>query len=74
MTSTGNLRFLRHGEAGQEQPAVLNAAGDSFSLLPLTRDIVGDFLNAEGIARTRQALADGALPAARLDGRRIGLR
>lgn len=72
MTDSGSLRFIRHGDPGEEQPAVLDAAERAFSLLPLTSDIDGEFLQAGGIARTRQALADGALPVVELDGRRIG--
>jgi 2-keto-4-pentenoate hydratase/2-oxohepta-3-ene-1,7-dioic acid hydratase in catechol pathway len=46
--------------------------GRAFSLLRITSDIDGAFLAGEGIARTRQALADGSLPKVLLEGRRIG--
>jgi len=47
-------------------------AGRAYDLSVLTADIDGAFLAADGIGRTRQALADGALPALRLDGLRVG--
>jgi 2-keto-4-pentenoate hydratase/2-oxohepta-3-ene-1,7-dioic acid hydratase in catechol pathway len=72
MTDIGSLRFLRHGDPGAEAPAVLDATGRAFSLLPLTTDTDGAFLEAGGTAQTRQALADRTLPELELEGRRIG--
>ena len=72
MNDFGDVRFLRHGEIGKEEPAVIDATGRAFSLLPLTTDLDGDFLSADGVANARHALADEALPELRLAGRRIG--
>jgi 2-keto-4-pentenoate hydratase/2-oxohepta-3-ene-1,7-dioic acid hydratase in catechol pathway len=72
MNNSGNLRFVRHGEPGDEQPAVLDASGRAFSLLPLTNDINGDFLVTGGIARAREALTGGGLPEVQIDGQRLG--
>lgn len=59
------MHLLRLGPAGQEIPAV--AVEDVVhDLRPLTADIDGAFLAADGIARTRAALAAGGLPV--LDG------
>lgn len=55
------MHLLRLGPAGQEIPAV--AVEDVVhDLRPLTADIDGAFLAADGIARTRAALAAGGLP------------
>ncbi|MFE6968992.1 fumarylacetoacetate hydrolase family protein [Isoptericola sp. NPDC057653] len=59
------MQLVRLGPAGQERPAVRHDGG-TYSLSPLTRDVDGAFLAADGVARTRAALAAGGLPV--LDG------
>jgi 2,4-didehydro-3-deoxy-L-rhamnonate hydrolase len=59
------MQLLRLGPAGQEIPAVASD-GVTYDLRPLTADVDGTFLAADGVARTRAALAAGELPA--LDG------
>ncbi|MBM7517380.1 fumarylacetoacetate hydrolase family protein [Nocardioides nitrophenolicus] len=67
------MEFIRYGAAGSEQPAVRDDAGTTYDLRGLTADIDGAFLAADGIARTRAALAAGELPALALaDDVRIG--
>ena len=66
------MRLIRLGEHGAERPAVLDDDDRAFDLTPLTRDIDGDFLAGGGIARAREALAAGRLPAVRTDGVRMG--
>ncbi|MFF2496420.1 fumarylacetoacetate hydrolase family protein [Agromyces sp. NPDC058064] len=55
------MELLRLGEPGSEAPVVRHD-GRFHRLDPLTRDIDGAFLAADGIARTRAALAAGELP------------
>ncbi|WP_166852857.1 fumarylacetoacetate hydrolase family protein [Isoptericola sp. BMS4] len=59
------MQLLRLGPAGQETPAV-HHDGVTYDLRPLTADVDGAFLAADGVARTRAALAAGELPV--LDG------
>ena len=70
------MKFLRLGDLGAEQPAVLAAGPDgterAYSLLPLTSDIDGAFLAHDAAARVRAALAAGELPAIDPAGLRIG--
>lgn len=70
------MKFLRFGDAGAEQPAVLAAGPDggerAYSLLPLTSDIDGAFLAHDAAARVRAALAAGDLPMVDPAGQRIG--
>jgi 2,4-didehydro-3-deoxy-L-rhamnonate hydrolase len=66
------VHLLRLGEPGAERPAVRAADGTVFDLSPLTADIDGAFLAADGIVRARAALADGALPALDPTGLRVG--
>jgi 2,4-didehydro-3-deoxy-L-rhamnonate hydrolase len=66
------LRLMRVGAVGAERPVVLDDGGRAFDLSGLTNDIDGAFLAEDGIARTRAALAAGELPAADVDGERIG--
>ncbi len=55
------MRFARLGPVGAELPVVLD--GDrAHDLRPVTADIDGAFFATGGIARARQALADGILP------------
>ncbi|MGP4033645.1 fumarylacetoacetate hydrolase family protein [Pseudarthrobacter sp. 1C304] len=71
-----NIRLIRIGERGNEEPAVIMVDGSDdgkyFSLASLTPDIDGPFLAADGIARTRQALAAGELPEILVSGARVG--
>ncbi|MDX2398713.1 fumarylacetoacetate hydrolase family protein [Microbacterium algeriense] len=65
------MELLRLGSPGQERPFVRD--GDTvYDLASLTPDIDGPFLAAEGIARVRAALDRGELPAAEIEGLRIG--
>ncbi|MFD7311589.1 fumarylacetoacetate hydrolase family protein [Promicromonospora sp. NPDC059942] len=59
------MHLLRLGPVGQEIPAV-TSDGVTYDLRPLTADVDGAFLAADGVARTRAALAAGELPV--LDG------
>ncbi|MFD7026263.1 fumarylacetoacetate hydrolase family protein [Promicromonospora sukumoe] len=54
------MHLLRLGPAGQEIPAV-TSDGVTYDLRPLTADVDGTFLAADGVARTRAALAAGEL-------------
>ncbi|MCZ9883788.1 fumarylacetoacetate hydrolase family protein [Arthrobacter sp. B2a2-09] len=71
-----NMKFARLGTAGNEKPVVIaqdaNGTEKYFSLDPLTKDINGEFLATDGIARTREALAAGNLPEISAEGLRIG--
>ncbi|MFF2300144.1 fumarylacetoacetate hydrolase family protein [Arthrobacter sp. NPDC058127] len=71
-----NMKFARLGAAGNERPVVIaqdaNDTEKYFSLDPLTKDINGEFLAADGIARTQEALAAGILPEIPAEGLRIG--
>ncbi|MDQ4502488.1 fumarylacetoacetate hydrolase family protein [Sinomonas sp. ASV322] len=55
------MKFLRLGDRGSEQPAVLAVGPDgrehAYSLSPLTSDIDGAFLADDGVTRVRAALA-----------------
>lgn len=55
------MALARLGDAGHEIP-VLQIEGRTLDLRPLTADIDGDFLAADGIARARAAAAAGELP------------
>jgi 2-keto-4-pentenoate hydratase/2-oxohepta-3-ene-1,7-dioic acid hydratase in catechol pathway len=65
------MELLRLGPIGLERPYV-RADGTVFDLAPLTADIDGAFLAADGIARVREALQRGELDAAEVEGLRIG--
>ncbi|WEF21264.1 fumarylacetoacetate hydrolase family protein [Microbacterium maritypicum] len=65
------MQLLRLGPVGHERPYV-REAGVTYDLAPLTAEIDGAFLAADGIARVREALGRGELPAATVDGLRIG--
>ncbi|MGH9250250.1 MAG: fumarylacetoacetate hydrolase family protein [Acidimicrobiales bacterium] len=54
------MRLMRFGQAGGELPAAYTTDG-VYDLRPLTVDIDGAFLAADGIARARGALASGIL-------------
>lgn len=66
------MQLLRLGPAGSERPAVRADDGTTYDLTPLTADVDGAFLAADGLARAREALAAGALPRLDGDGLRIG--
>jgi 2-keto-4-pentenoate hydratase/2-oxohepta-3-ene-1,7-dioic acid hydratase in catechol pathway len=66
------MRLLRVGDPGTEIPVVLDDAGQAYDLRPVTSGINGDFLAAGGVARVRDALAGGGLPALDITGLRIG--
>ncbi|WP_029900164.1 fumarylacetoacetate hydrolase family protein [Nocardia brasiliensis] len=65
------MKLQRIGERGAERPVVVDGA-HAYDLTPLTRDIDGEFLAADGIAATAAALAAGELPRVEIDGQRIG--
>jgi 2-keto-4-pentenoate hydratase/2-oxohepta-3-ene-1,7-dioic acid hydratase in catechol pathway len=55
------VRLARLGAPGRERPVVID--GDRpLDLSPVTDDIDGDFLAADGLDRVRRALAAGSLP------------
>ncbi len=58
------MQLQRRGPIGAERAYVRDDEGVLRSLAPLTDEIDGAFLAADGIARTRAALAAGELPAA----------
>ena len=63
------LRLMRVGAPGAERPVVLDDQDQAYAL---GRDIDGAFLAADGIARTRAALAAGELTATDIAGERVG--
>jgi 2,4-diketo-3-deoxy-L-fuconate hydrolase len=63
---------MRVGAVGAERPVVLDDTDSAYGLSGLTSDIDGAFLVADGIARVRDALASGSLPADDIAGERIG--
>ncbi|HYU85487.1 MAG TPA: fumarylacetoacetate hydrolase family protein [Kribbellaceae bacterium] len=68
------MQLLRLGPPGAERPHVRAADGTVHDLTPLTADIDGAFLAADGVARTRAALESGNLPAVHDPGDGSGLR
>ena len=66
------MELLRLGAVGEERPYVRAADGTVHDLTPLTADIDGAFLAADGLARTRAALEAGELPVAETEGLRVG--
>ncbi|MEU8225416.1 fumarylacetoacetate hydrolase family protein [Kribbella sp. NPDC048915] len=66
------MELLRLGAVGEERPYVRAADGTVHDLSPLTADIDGAFLAADGIARARAALEAGELPVADTEGLRVG--
>lgn len=65
------MKFARVGTAGAEIPVVLTDDA-AYDLRPLTADIDGAFLAADGVKRARDAVAAGTLPAIEVDGVRRG--
>ena len=66
------MELLRLGAVGEERPYVRAADGTVHDLSPITADIDGPFLAADGIARARAALDAGELPVADVEGLRVG--
>ncbi len=66
------MQLMRFGPIGSERPAVRDDNGQVFDLSGLTADIDGAFLDNDGIAGVRRALADGSLPALDTEGLRVG--
>ncbi|MGF2949336.1 fumarylacetoacetate hydrolase family protein [Microbacterium alcoholitolerans] len=66
------MELMRLGAPGDERPFVRDDEGIIRDLSPLTADIDGAFLAADGIARVRRALAAGELREADTDGLRVG--
>jgi 2-keto-4-pentenoate hydratase/2-oxohepta-3-ene-1,7-dioic acid hydratase in catechol pathway len=66
------LQIMRIGAFGQERPVVLDDAGTAYDLTPLTEDVDGAFLAADGLARVRAELDGGGLPRIDIAGQRIG--
>jgi 2-keto-4-pentenoate hydratase/2-oxohepta-3-ene-1,7-dioic acid hydratase in catechol pathway len=66
------MRFMRVGPAGAEQPIVLDTEGNAYDLRPVTSEIDGGFLAADGADRARAALAANHLRPLDLTGLRIG--
>ena len=65
------MRFLRLGAPGAEIPAVSDG-DDTWDLRPLTADIDGAFLAADGLARAEAAARAGDLPPLDPSGLRVG--
>jgi 2-keto-4-pentenoate hydratase/2-oxohepta-3-ene-1,7-dioic acid hydratase in catechol pathway len=55
------VQLARFGATGAERPAVRDTDGTVYDLTPLTADVDGAFLAADGIGRARAALAGSAL-------------
>jgi 2-keto-4-pentenoate hydratase/2-oxohepta-3-ene-1,7-dioic acid hydratase in catechol pathway len=66
------VQLLRLGDQGSERPFVRADDGTLHGLGGLTADIDGNFLAAEGIQRTKDALERGELPEVADTGQRIG--
>ncbi|MEU4605338.1 fumarylacetoacetate hydrolase family protein [Kribbella sp. NPDC023972] len=66
------MELLRLGAVGAERPYVRATDGTVHDLSPITADIDGAFLASDGIARARAALEAGELPAADVEGLRVG--
>src|SRR5690606_23557562 len=67
-----SMKLMRVGAVGAERPVAVGEDEQAWDLTPLTADIDGAFLADGGIAKVRAALEAGDLPAARLDGQRVG--
>ncbi|MGA6166123.1 fumarylacetoacetate hydrolase family protein [Amycolatopsis magusensis] len=66
------MQLLRLGDPGAERPYARSADGVLHDLSPLTADIDGAFLAADGLARARAAIDAGELPSAGEAGLRVG--
>ncbi|GAA2056136.1 fumarylacetoacetate hydrolase family protein [Leifsonia soli] len=65
------MRFMRLGEPGAEIPVVTDGV-TTWDLRPLTADIDGAFLAADGLARAEAAASAGDLPGIDPAGLRVG--
>ena len=65
------MQFLRVGELGTEIPVVRNS-DETYDLRPLTADIDGAFLEADGVARAIHAVESGELSRIDVEGLRVG--
>ncbi|WP_424937079.1 MULTISPECIES: fumarylacetoacetate hydrolase family protein [Bacteria] len=66
------MELMRIGPIGAERPYARDDEGIVRDLSPITDEIDGAFLAADGIARVRAALERGELAAADIGGQRIG--
>jgi 2-keto-4-pentenoate hydratase/2-oxohepta-3-ene-1,7-dioic acid hydratase in catechol pathway len=66
------VKLMRVGQAGDERPVLRGDDGRHFDLTPITPDIDGDFLAADGLDTVRTAQKAGALPTIDVAGLRIG--
>ncbi|MFF3575187.1 fumarylacetoacetate hydrolase family protein [Nocardia jiangxiensis] len=65
------MKLQRVGAAGAERPVVIDGE-QAYDLSPLTRDVDGEFLAANGISAVTAALASGTLSPVDISGERIG--
>ena len=66
------MKLLRVGPVGEERPAAMLADGSLVDLSPVTADLDGAFLAADGLRRVQAALDRGDLEALPAGGVRIG--
>ena len=66
------MRLGRRGRPGAEVPIVEDGSGRVFDLRPVSDDIDGTFLDADGLARVAGALAAGSLEEIDTSGWRVG--
>ena len=66
------MKLLRVGPVGEERPAAMLADGSLADLSPVTADLDGAFLAADGLQRVAAALDRGDLEALPAGGARIG--
>lgn len=66
------MQLMRIGAPGAERPALRTDSGTVYDLSPITPDIDGDFLAADGIGEARAALAAGGLSPLDIGGLRVG--
>lgn len=66
------MRLLRVGNSGQEQAVVMDASGASFEVPASLGDFNGFFFESGAIDELRDSLANGALKAFDLSGKRLG--
>jgi 2-keto-4-pentenoate hydratase/2-oxohepta-3-ene-1,7-dioic acid hydratase in catechol pathway len=66
------MKLLRVGPVGEERPAAMLADGSLVDLSPVTADLDGAFLAADGLQRVAAALDRGDLAALPAGGARIG--
>jgi 2-keto-4-pentenoate hydratase/2-oxohepta-3-ene-1,7-dioic acid hydratase in catechol pathway len=66
------MQLMNLGPSGQERPVFQGSEGDFFDLTPLTDEIDGNFLAADGPARALDAATAGSLPRIDATGLRVG--